>query len=169
MIHTKRGKAAHLIFVVAGLRQSSRRPFSRRSQHGSAQAASCRLMCSTEQHDQSAPSFSRRSALLALSTAPLLGSLAAPAHADPLELAEYRDGPDEFSLMVPADWTTGQGQADGAKFGGSTGARRALAWCAPILCCITLLTALLASGLVTRKHPAATGTPKAALTMPTSP
>jgi hypothetical protein len=62
-----------------------------------------------------------------LAAVPLL-SLASPAQADSFQLTEYADGPDEFKLLVPEGWATGEGQAAGAKFGGSTGARRALAW-----------------------------------------
>ena len=45
---------------------------------------------------------SRRNALLGLTTVPLLGAIASPASAEPQQLTEYRDLPDEFTLMVPS-------------------------------------------------------------------
>ena len=91
-----------------------------------AAATTCSVQQS-HQEQQAGAQVSRRAALLSLSAAPLL-ALVQPAHADTLQLTEYADGPDEFTLQVPENWVTGEGQAAGAKFGGSTGARRALAW-----------------------------------------
>lgn len=88
-------------------------------------------------HDSRATS-GRREALLKLVAAPIaatvLGSaaggsaLAAVATAGALSLQEYDDGPDSFSINIPSEWEAGTGQASGARFGGSSGTRRALAW-----------------------------------------
>jgi len=41
---------------------------------------------------------------------------------------QYSDQFDKFELMVPEGWISGEGQAAGARAGGATGARRAVAW-----------------------------------------
>lgn len=88
-----------------------------------------RKECQAQGSEQREASFSRRDLLITLSVSPLLGLVApASAAADELPLTQYTDGPDEFTVLVPEGWSTGEGQADGARFGGSTGARRTLAW-----------------------------------------
>lgn len=66
-------------------------------------------------------------ALLA-AAAPLSAVAAEGAAASSQLLVQYKDAPDEFELDVPAGWIAGEGQAEGAKFGGASGVRRALAW-----------------------------------------
>lgn len=106
--------------------------YAQRCQAARVQRQTGTTACRAQQHDQAQAEalLSRRSALLSAAAVPLLGlTAAAPAPADALPLKEYRDGPDEFTVQIPEDWSTGEGQAEGGRgYTGATGARRAIAW-----------------------------------------
>lgn len=94
-----------------------------------------------QESNSSKITFGRRDALLQLVSIPTavfalsswVPGIASAAEATAsstgtLTLQEYDDGPDSFIINIPKEWEAGTGQASGARFGGSSGARRALAW-----------------------------------------